>query len=171
MNSTYLACTLHDRKASSSLKSTIKEVTMLVRVHRQPLFDFPFETGIDRQFDSLFNGVLDGTERVLRRPRVNLNEDENQYMILAELPGVEKEELKISVHDDQLTIAGERKEIALPEDGAWLRNEIHVGNFSRTVAFPGEVNVDAIAAELRDGILTITLPKAEAARAREIKVS
>ena len=144
---------------------------MLVRVHRQPLFDFPFETGGEWPFDTLLNGVLSGTDQMVRRPRVNLSEDENSYVIAAEIPGVVKEDVKISVQDGQLTVAGERKKLSLPEDAGWLRNEIHFGGFARTIALPGEVNVDAITAELRDGILSITLPKAEAARAKEIRVS
>ena len=143
---------------------------MLVRVHRQPVFDLPFRFGFDRDFEDLFTGLLGGTEQVARVPRINVAENKEQYLISAEVPGITREELKISVQDGHLTLSGERKSPDHPEEANWLRSEINVGRFSRTLPLPGEVKVEEISAELKDGILTLVLPKSEKARAREISV-
>jgi HSP20 family protein len=103
-------------------------------------------------------------------PRVEVAEDAKETTVHVELPGVKKEEVKISFEKGELTISGERKESSLPEDASWLRSEISSGSFSRVIPIEHEVRTDAIAAEMHDGLLTVSLPKAEAARAREVSI-
>jgi len=138
---------------------------MLVRVHRRPVFDFPFE----RDLDTLFDSLLGGTEQVTY-PRVDVSEEADRYLMSVELPGIMREDVKVSVQDGYLTLSGERRASTRPENAGWIRNEIRVGEFKRTLPLPGEVNVDDIAATLKDGILIVTLPKSETTRAREISV-
>jgi HSP20 family protein len=101
---------------------------------------------------------------------VDIAEQGDESIVVAELPGVRKEDLKISIQDGQLTISGERRQHQLPENSSWLRNEAWSGEFSRTIQLPHEVKEDGVSAELKNGILRIVLPKAEEVRAREIKV-
>jgi len=83
---------------------------------------------------------------------------------------VNKENLKITMADGLLTVSGQRKAQALPENSRWIRNEVTTGSFSRSFEIGHPVNVGEIAAELKDGLLRIVLPKAEEARPREITV-
>jgi HSP20 family protein len=127
-----------------------------------------FERGID----SVFNRMLPGFRRRLADtyPAVDVSDDGTGLTVVAELPGVQKEDLSVSVHDGELTISGKRKSSGLPEKSNWLRNEIPAGAFSRTIALPSDIRTEGIEAELKNGILKVSLPKAEEARPREITV-
>ena len=104
-------------------------------------------------------------------PPVNVWEDENSLYLEAELPGMSIEDLEIFVHEgDQLTLKGAR---VLPEiDGATLRRrERGDGAFSRTFKLESDVNVEAVSAELKHGVLTVTLPKSEKVKPRKIAIN
>jgi len=102
-------------------------------------------------------------------PPVDLLETADAYVVMAELPGVEREDLTISVHDDgRLTVAGVRRERASEQ---YHRVERGHGAFSRTFHLPIPVNGDRITADLRDGVLTITCPKAPEGGGRRIPIS
>lgn len=147
---------------------------MLVRLQRFPLLRPSWENVMDfeRDVDSLFDTLLGGTvvPRTRRAPVMDLRDSENESVLAMELPGVAKEDVKISVEKGMLTISGERKDPGLPEGSRPLRSEISYGTFVRTLELPHPVNVDAIAAELNNGILRVVLPKAEEARPRAISV-
>jgi HSP20 family protein len=103
-------------------------------------------------------------------PLINLTEDRNSYFIRAELPGVKAEELNIQATGNNISIAGERK-IASEEEGAkYHRKEREAGSFSRAIALPGDVDTGKIEAKLTDGVLTLTVAKAEAAKPKQITV-
>ena len=104
-------------------------------------------------------------------PAVNLTEDRNNYYIRAELPGMTADALNISVTGNGLSISGERKISAEGDKVRYHRREREAGTFSRMIGLPGEVNPDKVAAELKDGILTITVPKAEKAKPKQIKIT
>jgi len=147
---------------------------MVVRVQRYPVASWPFESLFDfeRGIDDLFGNFL-GTGLVTqsgRDPAIDVAEYDNESVVVAEMPGVRKEDMKISVQDGVLSITGERKGHELPEGSRWIRNEVRTGQFSRTVELPHEVKTDAISAELNNGVLRIVLPKAEEAKPREIQV-
>jgi HSP20 family protein len=148
---------------------------MVMRIQRYPLSRLPlgnlfeFEKDVDSLFedflgDAWTRGRLPGT------PAMNLAETTNETLVTMELPGVKKGDLKVVVKDGLLTVSGQRKDSALPENSRWVRNEIGTGSFSRTVELPHQVKEQDISAELANGILTIVLPKAEEARPREIQV-
>jgi HSP20 family protein len=147
---------------------------MLVRLQRFPLLRPSWENVVDfeRDVDSLFDTFLGGTvaPRALHAPAMDLRGSENESVLAMELPGVAKEDVKISVDKGTLTISGERKDPGLPEGSRPLRNEIRYGTFVRTLELPHPVRVEAISAELNSGILRVVLPKAEEARPRAISI-
>jgi HSP20 family protein len=103
-------------------------------------------------------------------PPLNLWEDDNNLYVEAELPELELSDLEIFVNaDNQLSIKGERKQ---PEQGkgVWRRQERGHGSFSRMGELPQYVDSDKVTAELKHGVLTITLPKRKEAKARRIEV-
>ncbi len=150
---------------------------MLVRVQRYPvassLFE-PFEpfAGIGREIEDMFGGLWAApvSSGVHTYPAVDVAEYENESVVIAEMPGVKKEDLKLSLHDGVLTISGERKAHQVPENSSWLRNETRTGEFSRSIELPHEVKSDAITAELSNGILRVVLPQSEDVGPREIAI-
>lgn len=107
-----------------------------------------------------------------RRPKVDVQDRESEVAIRAELPGVKKDDLDISVADDSVTIkASTREEKEEGEkEGEFYRREIATGSFARTVALPADVDADKAQAKFEDGVLTLTLPKREQAKRKRIKV-
>jgi HSP20 family protein len=145
---------------------------MLVRVRRYPTINFPSVLDFGRDMNELLETFLHGPE-MRDSPRsfpMDIVEEKDRYLVVAELPGIRKEDLKISLEDGHVTISTERKSEEVPEKAVWLRNEITFGQFSRTIPVPGEVKVDEITAELANGVLQVILPKSEKARVREITV-
>jgi HSP20 family protein len=125
---------------------------------------------MDRLMTDVFRPWMEGTGSGRNQPAVNVWEDAESLKVEAELPGVKSEQLDISVIGNQLSLRVERPE--LEERGVtYHRRERPVGILVRVLRLPTEVNGDRVQAELRDGVLTITLPKAEAARPRKIKIS
>lgn len=104
------------------------------------------------------------------QPAVDVAESENESVIVAELPGVKKEDVSISVENGWLTLKGERKTPESSEIKRVLHREIAYQPFSRAIKLPHPVNIKDISAELTNGILTISLPKAEEVRARAIEI-
>ena len=145
---------------------------MFVRVQRHPITSSLFSPLVDwNDGDSLFDDLLTDIARPTSVfPAIDMVEYESESVLVAEMPGVRKEDLKLSVNDGVLTLSGERKGHELPENSSWLRNEIESGKFARSVQLPHDVNADGISAELTNGVLRVALPKAEAIRPREIKV-
>ena len=103
-------------------------------------------------------------------PLVNVTEDQNNYYVRAELPGVKTDELDISVTGETLTLSGERKLLAESEKASYHRREREAGSFSRVISLPGRLDVDKVKAHAEDGVLTVVLPKAESAKPRQIAV-
>jgi HSP20 family protein len=103
-------------------------------------------------------------------PLINLTEDKDSYYVRAELPGVKGDELNIQVTGNNLAISGERK-IDTEEEGAkYHRREREAGTFSRMIGLPGEVNTEKVEANLDNGVLSISIPKAEVAKPKQITV-
>jgi HSP20 family protein len=131
---------------------------------------------LEREIGSLLQGVTGGVVpgRSLRSgeryPLINVIDTNEEFVVVAELPGVKKEDVHLTVDNGLLTISGERKLAATPEQSQWLRHEIRTGNFSRVVGLPRQVDTGKISAELSNGILRVALPKAEEAKPREVKI-
>ena len=103
-------------------------------------------------------------------PLVNVTEDQNNYYVRAELPGVKTDELNISVTGETLTLSGERKLPEESEKASYHRREREAGSFSRVISLPTRLDVDKVKAHAEDGVLTVVLPKAESAKPRQIAV-
>ena len=104
-------------------------------------------------------------------PLMNVTEDNDSYYIRAELPGIKTDELDISVTGESLTISGERKIPIEDETATYHRREREAGKFSRILSLPGQVDTGKAEARSADGILTVVLPKAEAAKPRQITIT
>jgi len=103
-------------------------------------------------------------------PQVNVWEEENAFHVEAELPGLTQDQLQVVVaHRTQVTLSGERK--PGEHEGNWHRRERLVGRFERTLTFPAPIDADKVEARLENGVLHLTLPKAEEARPRKISVT
>jgi HSP20 family protein len=104
-------------------------------------------------------------------PALDVHDAKDTFTVTLEAPGLKKEDFEISFHDGALSIAGERREEKESGDKTYFRRERFFGRFARTVALPAEVKADAISASYKDGVLTVTLPKAEEAKPKQIEVN
>jgi HSP20 family protein len=127
---------------------------------------------VDRLLTGFFGPTADGfLPGVFRnQPPVNVWEQQDALKVEMELPGIKSEQLDISVAGNELSIKVNRPDVA-QEGVTYHRRERPVGAFSRIVRLPVEVDADRVEADLRDGVLTITLPKAESAKPRKINVT
>jgi HSP20 family protein len=104
-------------------------------------------------------------------PALDVYEDKDNIYVRAELPGMKKEEIDLSLHDGTLSISGERKSEEKFKGAEVYRAERFFGRFQRTVTLPTPVAADKVKAQYKDGILTVTLPKAEEAKPKHIDVN
>lgn len=127
---------------------------------------------IDRLFESPLS-ELTRTSQLLSgwTPALDVYEDKDNFVVKAELPGLKKEDIEVSLHDGSLSISGERKTESKHEEGEVYRAERFFGRFQRTVTVPTAVAADKVKAAYNDGVLTITLPKTEEAKPKKIDVS
>ncbi len=103
---------------------------------------------------------------------VDVSENENAYTIEASLPGMKPEEVNITVQENVLTISGERKERLERKEGDQVIYQEHrYGSFSRSFSLPTSVDADKAKAQFENGVLRLTIPKAEAARPKQIKIN
>ncbi len=137
-------------------------------VHWNPTRTF---SAFPRLFDSFFRG--DTYEDVFHSiwiPAVDVAETEGEYVVKVEVPGVNRDDVKITVHDDTLTIRGEKKQEDRIKKSDFYRLERTYGSFQRSFTLPNTVKTDKIDATYKEGVLTITLPKAEEAKPKAIEV-
>ena len=104
-------------------------------------------------------------------PLVNVTEDADKFYLRAELPGVKSDALDIQATGKTIAISGERKIAEQGTTARYHRREREAGKFSRILQIPGEIDADRIEARLENGILTVAIPKAEAAKPRQVKVN
>ncbi|MEW6160523.1 MAG: Hsp20/alpha crystallin family protein [Verrucomicrobiota bacterium] len=102
-------------------------------------------------------------------PAIDLYEDKDHLIVRAELPGMKKEEIEVSLHNGNITVSGERK-IEQKEEGESSRSERFFGRFQRSLTLPKPVEASKVKAVYKDGILTVTLPKTEEAKPKQIEV-
>jgi HSP20 family protein len=127
---------------------------------------------LDRLFDSPF-ADWERTSQLLSgwTPAIDVYEDKDNIFVKAELPGMKKEEIDVSLHEGSLSISGERKAESSTEKAEVYRTERFVGRFQRTVTLPTPVAPAKTKAHYKDGVLTITLPKAEESKPKQIDVN
>lgn len=139
---------------------------LLRRMTTVPNFGL-FQNNMGRLFDDFFPGFE--TRRTCGFPALNLWEDGDRLFVEAELPGLTIDDLDIEVMGDELTIKG-RREAPSDEGLNYHRRERGVGEFARLVTLPVSIDPSKVEASLKNGVLTVTLPKAEIAKARKIEV-
>lgn len=98
---------------------------------------------------------------------VNIREEDDAYILSALVPGLKAEDLNIQILEDVVSIEGEYK----AEEAEFLLSELPSGAFRRTLRLPNEVDAEKVEAKISDGVLTLTLPKAESARPKKIKIA
>jgi len=128
---------------------------------------------INRLFDNFFRSGSPVEETMATSyfaPAVDIAEQENEYVVKVELPGVAKEDVKISVESNILTIKGEKKQEKEEKNKNFHRVERSYGSFQRSFTLPSTVKNDKIDALFNSGILTITMPKSEEAKPKQIEV-
>lgn len=103
-------------------------------------------------------------------PMMNATEDGNNYYIRAELPGMKADELAITVTGNSISVSGERKLAVEDEKAQYHRREREAGKFNRIINLPSQIDTEKVTARCTDGVVTVTLPKAEAAKPKRIAV-
>lgn len=130
-----------------------------------------FAREIDRFFDDFFAApTLRSDADTDFIPRVNIKDTKDHVSLTFELPGMNKEDIKVSVKDDLLTVSGQREWKNEQKDEQYVRSEIRTGSFTRSFSLPENVNTDSISADYRNGLLEVRLEKREEAKPKEIEV-
>jgi HSP20 family protein len=126
-----------------------------------------------RQMDHLFDSMSTGSQVGYRSgvfPALNLTEDKDAYHIRAELPGMTADMLQIEATGKKLSISGQRQIPSAGQNAKYHRRERESGHFSRVITVPGEIESAMVEAALTNGILTVTLPKAQETKPRQISI-
>jgi len=135
------------------------------------MMDRMLETFMPRGFPRPFSGGYSDLATLENRmPRVDVIDRDNELLIRAELPGVSKKDLDVSVRDSAVTIKATTEQEQSEEKGDYYRRELSRGTFVRTVALPTEVDSEKAKANFKDGILELTLPKIERAKAHHLTI-
>jgi HSP20 family protein len=157
----------------------LSNIMNIIRYQRYPQPDFSttlnrlanMRDEMDRVFESTFGSNFRALGTLSRwTPAVDVHQDKDQFTVAAELPGLKKEEIEISLDGDTVTISGERKG-PQKEGDQGFRKERFFGRFQRSLTFPSAVDIQKVKATYKDGILEVVLPKAEEAKPRQIEVS
>lgn len=141
-------------------------------VRRNPSVALDMPNLVDRVFNDFWRTPLMNWDEdsTVWSPRVDVRETKDAYEVLADLPGLDKKDINISLHDNVLTVKGERKSEDKKEDENQHYYERAYGSFSRSFRLPEKVQDKDIKAEYKDGVLRITLVKAEEAKPRLIEI-
>jgi HSP20 family protein len=147
----------------------------LVRFQRPDLWNwsaFDQLTNIRNEINRLFDGSAENGSDALNAwaPSVDLYEDKDNLIVRAELPGLKKEDIDISLHENTVTVSGERKNEKKYEGSETAREERLYGRFTRSITLPKQVDASRVKAAYKDGVLTVTLPKTEEAKPRQIQI-
>lgn len=133
--------------------------------------------GMTRRFDDIFGDLEKGVniEYGGFAPRVDISEDEKNVHLCVELPGIRKEDVKVTVNDENvLTIKGEKKREETVEDKegdrSYVRVERSFGEFTRSFVLPDTVKSDSVAAKYENGVLNLTLEKVEPKKPKEVEI-
>ena len=137
-------------------------------------FSDPFETlqNVQRALDAAMSSDWFGTGTTSRGafPPVNVFQQDDDFVVVTELPGMSKSEIALKIQNNELQIAGKRS-IDYGEGASLHRRERRTGSFNRTVSFPAEINAGGVKAEYRDGLLAVFVPRAESAKPRTVAIA
>lgn len=137
-----------------------------------PFRDF---SQVQESFDRLFNEFMNlkrtnGLQSLSFSPSCEISEEDSNYILKFDLPGVTKDQVKVEVDKDQLTIRAERKEEKKSESKKKYLSEMYYGSYTRSFTLPGPVDEKRVDAKFENGVLTVTVPKTEALKAKQIPV-
>lgn len=110
------------------------------------------------------------TPRGMAMPKIDIKDQKDSIVVKAELPGMKEDEIDVEIADGVMTISGEKKEEKEEKSEGYYHKESHSGSFSRSFTLPAEVKEDKAVADMKNGILTITVPKIEPKKATKIKI-
>lgn len=138
-------------------------------------FGLPSLNRVRDQLNSLFDKMapaMGEMGEVASMPAVDVYEDQDNVVVRAEVPGLSKEDLNVTLNERTLTLSGERKEERREQkEGRAYCSECYYGRFYRTVSLPAEVDSDRVQAEYKDGVLRVTMAKKETAKGKQIPVN
>lgn len=126
---------------------------------------------VNRLFESTFPRRSDNSALTTWAPAVDIYETENELVVKVDLPDVSEKDLDVRVENNTLSIRGERKFEKKVEEENYLRVERTYGTFSRSFSLPSTVNNEAIKADYKNGVLTVTLPKRAESKPKQVKVN
>lgn len=128
-------------------------------------------TDLRDEIDRFFESPLSRTSEFLGwTPAFDVYEEKDKYVVKAELPGMKREEITVSIQGGELVISGERKAETKEPGAEVYRAERYFGKFQRSVSLPTTISSKDVQAEYKDGVLTVTLPKSEEAKPKQIEV-
>lgn len=142
-------------------------------VRWSPLRDLVgIQSEMNRLFDDFFVRSSENADQpTVWSPMVDISENDNEIVVVAELPGLQKDDVKIALQDNVLSLEGEKKHEAEVKNKCYHRLERGYGKFQRSFVLPASVKGDQVKASYKDGVLSIRLPKAEEAKPRQIDVT
>jgi HSP20 family protein len=161
-------------KRMNSKRKIERSFTMALLPVRRKEKDRSELARLHSDMDDLFHGFFDDWDgpfmKRARWPVIDVGENDNAFVIKAEVPGCKAEDIDISVHGNTLTISGEKKHEKEEKDKGYYHVERSYGSFRRDLNLATEINADKIEAVCENGVLTLTLPKSEKAKPVKVKV-
>jgi HSP20 family protein len=146
----------------------VRTIRGLVRDPFRELFEL--QRGINELFDEGYGVPRESVALKAWTPAVDVYEDENAFVIKVELPEVSRDDVKVSVNENTLSVSGERRVENEDRRDNYHRVERSYGQFFRSFTLPPNVNTEAIGAQFKDGVLRLSLPKREEAKPKQIEV-
>jgi HSP20 family protein len=125
---------------------------------------------INRLFESVWPWQSGEAEEGMGAPALDVSEDKENVYVSADLPGVEEKDVKLNLQDNILTLSGEKREEKETKEKNFHRIERSYGSFSRSITLPCQVAAEKATAKFKNGVLNVTLPKKEEAKAKEINI-
>ena len=125
---------------------------------------------IDQWFDEFFGNRTMADNQSGWIPRADVHENDNSFIVHLDLPGVDKNDVKVKFEDDTLVVSGERKQESTTDEKNFHRVERVYGSFTRSISLPKQVNAEKVSATFKNGVLEINLPKTEEVKPKEIEI-
>ena len=147
-------------------------MSLLVPIKRTPVFPWSGFGELEQQLERMFNPASTSapTATAMWMPAVDIHETEDAYTLVADLPGMKKEDLTVSIVEDRVTIKGSRKREETHEEKGYRRYERAEGSFERSFRINGGVDAAKVEATFENGVLTVRLPKPEETKPRQVEV-
>ncbi len=122
---------------------------------------------MDRLFEE---SVVSPTKSAIAMPKIDIKEKKDSVVVKAELPGVAEEDIEVEITENIMTISGEKMEEKETEKEGYYYKESHSGSFTRSFSLPSEVSAEKAEADMKNGVLTITIPKVEAKKPKKVTI-